>query len=1005
MNTKTQKALRISAISLTSALFVLIAGIAIIINFIFTPEKLTPEVLRIANSSLNAKLNMKSVELTFFSTFPRFGLKLTDGLLISKAVHDSTWQQTDSLLSFKECLLVVNPIDYMNQEKITINQLNIDKATVYAYKNKEGIANWNIIKNDSTITEQPADKETSTGINGGISIKQVNLRNTNIFFDDRETKVYAKLENANLKLNAEFNKEASVLNLNFNNDNILFWQDGQLLVNHIATEIKTNLEVNRNSNTLKVNKALVSINGLKLDVQGSISSDSLKQEADVNLSYGLHAPSLETILLLIPENILKKGKMNAGGEVKIEGTIKGKYGQSKMPKLTCSVNIKNASAQYDEMPYAIDNITASFYSEVDLMRTSPSYADLKIFRFQGAHTDVLANAKVQDLLGDPDITFHTTSTIDLTALSKTFPLQEGVSIQGKLNANLDMHCRLSSIRKRDIGRIKAKGKLTTQELSIQDKNKGFDFTSNASFLFTGNEMLEAEANIENLILHSNKLSSILNSFKAQVRTTNPQDTTRIANLTCKLEMKKLKASITDSLGAYCGRTTATIHLQPGKLDPSKPQIGLSLDADSLFARIGENKVAINKAGFAISAEKIRDSVWNPKGIIGFNRMIMKTPTLSLPILLHKTAVTVGNRTITLKNASMKIGKSDITASGAVYNLYEAMRKHSLLRAHLSLSSENLDCNQLINAMTIQQDSTLQDVIADTNPTDSLKTEETDLSLFVVPKNIDFELQTNLKKVTYGKMLFENVHGLVDVRNQAIHLKNLSMNGMNAQMNTTLVYQTEKKEEGYVGFDFRLHDVNIAKLVDFAPSLDTIVPMLRSFKGVVDFDITAEAVLDSNLYIKVPTLRSAMHIKGDSLVLMDGETFAEISKILMFKNKKRNVFDSISVNILVKNGDVTIYPFEVNIDRYKAAIGGRQGLDMNFDYHISILKSPLPFKAGVNITGTLDDMKIRIGKAKYKNAVTPTAIQKVDSTRMNLGAEIVRDFIKVMQRRKNQNRHP
>lgn len=68
--------------------------------------------------------------------------------------------------------------------------------------------------------------------------------------------------------------------------------------------------------------------------------------------------------------------------------------------------------------------------------------------------------------------------------------------------------------------------------------------------------------------------------------------------------------------------------------------------------------------------------------------------------------------------------------------------------------------------------------------------------------------------------------------------------------------------------------------------------------MVDFDATAEAVLDSNLNVKIPSLKAAMHIKGDSLVLMDGETFAEISKTLMFKNKKRNVFDSISVNLTV-----------------------------------------------------------------------------------------------------------
>lgn len=172
------------------------------------------------------------------------------------------------------------------------------------------------------------------------------------------------------------------------------------------------------------------------------------------------------------------------------------------------------------------------------------------------------------------------------------------------------------------------------------------------------------------------------------------------------------------------------------------------------------------------------------------------------------------------------------------------------------------------------------------------------------------------------------------------LKDLSMKSLEAQMRSTLVYRAREKEKGFAGFDFKMYGINIGKLVNVLPSLDTIVPMLRSFSGYVDFDVAAQAELDSSMNIKLPSLRSAMYIKGDSVVLMDGETFAEISKTLMFKNKKRNVFDSISVNLTVENGNVTVYPFLLEIDRYKAAVGGTQGLDMNFDYHISILKSAI-----------------------------------------------------------------
>ena len=400
-------------------------------------------------------------------------------------------------------------------------------------------------------------------------------------------------------------------------------------------------------------------------------------------------------------------------------------------------------------------------------------------------------------------------------------------------------------------------------------------------------------------------------------------------------------------------------------------------------------MAMNVAGIKMKAEKLNDSLWVPKGIVGFDRLRFRTPEFGLPIRMAKTAVTVDGPKIRLKNASVRIGRSDMTATGDMEGVYRAMTKGEKLTAHLSLTSNLIDCNQLINSLSFPQDTT--EVLTDSVPSE--------MKLFVIPRNIDFELQTDLKKVVFEKMLLENVHGAADIKNQAIHLEDLSMRALDADMKAVMVYKASSPRGGYAGFDLKIRNINIAKLVDFVPSLDTIVPMLRSFKGRVMFDVAADARLDSAMNIRIPTLRSAIHIKGDSLVLMDGETFAEISKMLMFKNKKENVFDSISVNVTVHDGNVTVYPFLVEIDRYKAAIGGEQGLDMNFNYHISILKSPLPFKAGVNITGNLDKMKFRIGKAKYKDAVTPAAVHRVDSTRVNMGNEIVNRFRRVITGRR------
>lgn len=982
MNRQVKKTLKISGITLGTVLLVLLVAIAFVINFIVTPKKLTPVVLDAANQTLNAHLDMESVELTFFSTFPQFGLKVKNGSLVSKALNDSSWCKTDSLLSFKECVLTVNPIAYLMENRIVVHNLSLEEVAVYAYRNKTGKANWEVTR--ASVDTIPADT-ASTDFNSEIDIRNIELKHANLVFDDRNTDIYSRIDDANLKLRLSLTKGISTLGLKFDNKNILFWQQGELLVNKIATSLRTDIMVDRQTAVWKLKDTELDVNGIRLDVNGAFRRDTVAKTIGMDLEYGLHAPSMETVLRMIPKSYVKDTKVSAKGEVTVSGRVRGVYGDKKLPAVSLKIGIKEASAQYKGLPYGIDEVTADFDAYVDLMRHQPSYLNLKIFHFKGAHTEVLADAKVDDLLDDPLITFHTKSTVDLDALAKTFPLQESVAITGKLDADMEMKCRLSALKKQDIGRMKLGGKLELKDFELKDTAKDFDFLGNATFRFRDNETLQAQIDVRKLVLRSRFLSSDIERLVANVSSTNPQDTNRIVSLQCDMEVSKLRASMGDSIKLYSARAKAQAALGPQGVDVTKPAIDFSLRADSLFFSAAGTRMAMNVAGIKMKADKLNDSLWMPKGIVGFNRLRFRTPEFGLPIRMSKTAVTVDGPKITLKNASVRIGRSNMTATGDMMGVYRAMTKGEKLTAHLSLTSDLIDCNQLINSLSFPEDTT--EVLTDSVPSE--------MKLFVIPRNIDFELQTDLKKVIFEKMLFENVHGAVDIKNQAIHLEDLSMRALDADMKAVMVYKAGSPRGGYAGFDFKIRNINIAKLVDFVPALDTIVPMLRSFKGRVMFDVAADARLDSAMNIRIPTLRSAIHIKGDSLVLMDGETFAEISKMLMFKNKKENVFDSISVNVTVHDGNVTVYPFLVEIDRYKAAVGGEQGLDMNFNYHISILKSPLPFKAGVNISGNLDKMKFRIGKAKYKDAVTPAAVHRVDSTRMNMGNEIVNRFRRVV----------
>ena len=91
---------------------------------------------------------------------------------------------------------------------------------------------------------------------------------------------------------------------------------------------------------------------------------------------------------------------------------------------------------------------------------------------------------------------------------------------------------------------------------------------------------------------------------------------------------------------------------------------------------------------------------------------------------------------------------------------------------------------------------------------------------------------------------------------------------------------------------------------------------------------------------------------------------------MFKNKKTGSVADMSVSGLISNNRLEIFPFVLKIDRYTLAMSGLQNFDQSFKYHVSVLKSPVPFRFGINIFGNFDKWKFRIGKAQYKSTNVP-----------------------------------
>ena len=463
-------------------------------------------------------------------------------------------------------------------------------------------------------------------------------------------------------------------------------------------------------------------------------------------------------------------------------------------------------------------------------------------------------------------------------------------------------------------------------------------------------------------------------------------------------MATLKASVlidngslvlADSLKAKIKFLNGNFGLSPKLGSPKTPQIVSDFQVDSAGAVLKGKRVALIQGKYNLKSTRVGQN-WPLEGRVSFGTMYAFAPGFPLQVEIPKTEIVLEPGLIELDHAMLKVGQSDITATGRVYDIGDAFLEDKMLKGELEIVSELIDVNELIYALNEgaefrnqnRENQESEPAPAPDERTDSDATsQKEEPRSFVVPANLDLRFESRFKEVRYKKYSIKDVRGLITVKDQVLNLSALQMNTMAANMATTVVYTSKEKGQAFLGFDFKLYDIDLSKLTDLFPVIDSLLPMSQSFEGEVNFRMKGAANLDKNLGMVGPSLDAIARVEGDDLVILDGETFQKIAKMLFFKNKERNTIDKLEFAMVFKDAMIEVFPSVITVDRYKVAIGGQHKMDLTYDYHISILKSPMPFKAGIDITGTEDDLDFKITKAKYKHLFSTKERQrrKADST--------------------------
>ncbi len=986
-----KKFLKIFFISFLSLLAVLIVIISIILWIVFTPDRFTPIVRNQAGKFITCQSEIGEVELTFFSTFPNFGLKVSQFALINP-VKDSP---CDTLVKVNEFVGVVDAAAWLKRKELILVGLELTGGSIYVFSDTLGNTNYNIVATDTT-TQSSADSETMIP---DIEIRSVVLNDVNLRYNDLSLKLNTIIRSLTAKISGNITSDSISGNVKVTRSVISFEYDGESYLNQADVKLDIPVDVIPSHQFIRLTAATFSVNDLELGLNGTIENDTINKTIISDITYKLTSWPVKSILSLVPPSFHSYLEgVEADGLLSSQGSIKGLFNNSVMPLMDINLMMENGMLKYTGFPLPLHDIQGNVSLCSDLKTDSISFVNINRLSAKTPRSSVTIEGHLNHLFSDIFCDLTTSAALRLDELNPLIPDSMKVHLKGKMAVKVRSAFSLAQLEKMQIERMKLSGSVivsyfdvTYDSISLRtDRSKIEISLPNRNASGKNTKFAFASLLLDNI--EAGKLDSYYASLQNAVitlETSDVRDTSRIPDILCSFSMDSLFATM-DTMSISIAKPLGKVSLSPRSDTPDQPRIMLTYKSDQLKTILGQSSAEVKKIN--LDTDILNDNTqkdiflqWMVKGFIDMNQGTINLSGLTHPIKIPSVKMNFDPETFIIRESKIQIDKSDFQLTGSFNNILSYFRGDSILKGNLSFVSNTTDVSQLMSLTSGigNEDSTK------VNEPEVSEIDSTYAGPYMVPKGIDVLLNANIKTATFGVDTATSIIGNVQVHDGILLLDGLTFETPAARMQLTAMYSTPRKNHLFLGLDYHMLDVEIGELLTMIPDIDTLMPMLRSFGGKGEFHIAVETYLDSLYNVKKSTLRGASSIRGNNLVLMDGETFSEIAKMLKFNKRTENNVDSLSAEFTIFRNEIDIYPFLIVMDKYKAVIAGRHNFDLSFDYHVSVVDCPLPIKLGLDIKGNMDDLSYKLARCRYAEYYRPASRRVVENKQLEL-RRMIRD---------------
>lgn len=991
-----KRVLIITGWSLLGLFGAIIIALSIACYLIFTPARLTAIAHQVADQYVTCEYELDEVELTYFSTFPYFGVSVKDACLI----NPMEGAQSDTLVAVPELLVSLKLIDAI-RGNICIKRFHLRDATANIYIAADGTTNFDVFKSEDDEEEEEDE--------GGWQLKSVRWEEDlkvsarHLSFVDEKDTIAASLDEASIVLASQNRDDLDGARLDLSAQHVCATVKGEEYAQDL--ELRLHLPVYyKNLEHVYIDKAKLQVNDFGLLLDGEAGTPDLSSgvyTCDATVSTD-GAWQIQEILALVPERFKASLKdIKVDGLMALEANVKGTYADSIMPVLTAHLDVKEGKGAYKPLPYTVRDLQLDADARLDLNKQQPSTVTINKLSAKTKESRIAAKGKVEDLLEDMLLDLHLDIDANLPDFAYFMPKEMDLKGQTKGKAN---------------------AKIRLSDLSEMRLEKG---------------TIDADLTLTDIAYTMDSMEATLPYTKAKVFIPNKNPSRKSVNWACvDLDTKQVDFSMDTTINAALGASMirieaanvlnneqdyfASIHtasldgrfedihadLTNAELEAylaGGKKMSAKIQTDALQAEMGEELMAKTEALRIEAAARYKAGEenillqWNPRLTIHLKNGEVRMPErLPEPVYIPSIEFAYSNKAMNIANSRIELGNSDLNIKGNVRHIGGWFRHKKILEGELDIVSDHCDANQLMAWFSADEE-TSQESEAESQESKAESQEELtstpeqntpdstkEMEPFMVPLDVDLALNTNLKEVEIFNQVAKDLKGGIFMQEGNLILDEVGFVCRAAKLQLTAMYRSPRRNHLYLGMDYHMVDVDIDELLTMIPNLEEMVPMLSSFKGAAEFHLAAETYLNSQYQPKMSTLRGAASLTGKDLVVLDGETFDKISKLLLFSKKTENKIDSINAELTIYKNQIDVYPLCVQMDNYMVALGGRHNTNMTFDYDINVLS---PIYLGVKVSGSMDDLQIKLAKCKFAQDFKPHWYQKVDNQSRELRERI------------------